>query len=307
MTRRRTRTVATRLAASIVFVPLALGACSGGDGDLPSALAGGGSGQSGGTSEHGDRPGQAPPAPEDVAGTVEDAIAATRSVRSADLSTLVSLGTVSGYTAGFEGEMATDGTSHLRGGSTDDTEVEVRSDGETAWVRIDSPEASAELPEGARWVRVAHEELREADAIQDLQATWSLLPLLRGIESFEDRGVEEVEGVPVRMLRGAVDLDAALAAASPEERSALEEGFVIDGEVESFVATVGLDGDSRVRSLELEVGVEGPVPDVTETIRVDLEVRAFNQRVEAPALPPEDETVDADEVPEIVDLLAESL
>lgn len=288
--------LARRLAVALTVTVALIGACSQGDGSslIDDLTTGGGTG---------DRPDQAPPAPQDVAEAFDGAIEATSEVRSTAITASVVVGTAA---TGYEGELAASGAGHVTAVDPEGAEFELRSDGETAWLRADHPRVTDELPDGVSWVAAPHDELVDTELVHELHETWEILPVLRGIESVEDLGVDDVAGVPVRMLRGDVDFAAALDAASTDERSGLEETIRLDGEVDQFVADVGLDGDGRVRSLRLDVEIGGG-GGLGTSMTVVFEMRAFNQAVEVPDAPPADATVPLDDVPGLAGLLAASM
>lgn len=213
--------------------------------------------------------------------------------------------TVNAEAYAVEGELTASGRGHVTAGATGEEMMELRSDGETAWLRIEDPAVVEELPEGVSWIEASRDELVDIGVLNELEETWDVLPVLRGIEVVDDLGVDEVEGVPVRKLRGDVDFEAALDAASPDERSALEESITVEGDVDDFVAEVALDADGRVRSLELDIEAGGDDLGIAMLMSLSLEVQAFNQAVEVPERPPSGDTVRLDEVPGLDEVLAE--
>lgn len=253
-------------------------------------------------SEGGDRPVEAPPVPDDPEQAFDRAIDATRSVESTAVTFLVS---VNAEAYAVEGELAASGRGHVTAEVTGEEMMELRSDGETAWLRIEDPAVVEELPEGVSWIEASRDELVGIGVLNELEETWDVLPVLRGIEVVDDLGVDEVEGVPVRKLRGDVDFEAALDAASPDERSALEESITVEGDVDEFVAEVALDADGRVRSLEVDIEAGGDDLGIAMLMSLSLEVQAFNQAVEVPERPPSGDTVRLDDVPGLDEVLAE--
>src|SRR5690606_20552020 len=59
-------------------------------------------------------------------------------------------------------------------------EIEVRSDGRTAWVTSTDPSFTEALPTGARWVETSVDELRDQGFWEGSDSFVALLPVLRG-------------------------------------------------------------------------------------------------------------------------------
>jgi len=301
-------TFARRYVVTVAFVALALGACANQADDNPLAGDGG---------EDADQPTEAPPVPEDVEQSLEDAIEATWSVSSADFRVEVGLHSeLADFSAAVDGEFDREdvGTGFVTSeGDGDSGETELRSDGETVWVRSNDPDVTAELPAGVSWVEASVDDMRGTGVFTGLDNTFGALYVLRGIDEVSDAGIEEIEGVPVRLLEGDVDWEAALAAADTEERDDLQDTITLaeDTEATAFVAMLGLDGDGRVRLLELDITVvpagtdgEDLPPGVDEaSLMYSVEVARFDHDVAVPGTPPEDQTVPMAEVPEILDAL----
>jgi hypothetical protein len=247
---------------------------------------------------------EVPEIPDDVGEMFEGAIAAASDVESADLSTSVELGADRVET---EGALDADGVGQAsvesdRGDGV--IKLEVRSDGETAWLRSDAPAFVGLLPEGVSWVEAPRDDLIEAGILRDLDATWDTLLFLRGIESIEDRGVESVEGEAVRVLHGSVDSELAYNLASPDEQAAMDKVLSFSEGFTRFDADVAIDSMGRVRALDYDIGV-GRQIDVSLPVALSLRVRSFDQLVEAPEPPDSDITVPVDEVPGALEALLE--
>lgn len=285
-----------RLAVPLVACIAVLAACAGeGGGD---ALAGGAEAATAG---------EAPPAPDDVAATFEAAIEATTAVESADLEfEIVILNSMLTFGAQLTGEFDRDDVGVATARLVDDgdeVQLEVRSDGETAWMTSDAPEVVYALPAGVSWVETSVDEARDSDYFTGLDSTFAILPVVRGIESVEDAGTAEIGGDEVRLFEGEVDWEAALAAARPNERAGLDESLTVGGDtITEFTAIVGLDGRNRVRRLELEITTSPSDQDefgFDTTMTFDLEILRLGHDVEAPDAPPSDETVALSEVPAV--------
>ncbi|HLT70761.1 MAG TPA: hypothetical protein VKZ72_11375 [Acidimicrobiales bacterium] len=233
----------------------------------------------------------------------DEAIAAMAEVSSVDIELI--LGVELGNRAEIKmlGELDRDDVGTLTAIATvdEDMETEFRSDGDTVWISSSSPLFEGLLPAGATWVEADLEDLRAQEAWVGIAPTFDVLPVLRGLGEVEDAGTTEVGGDEVQLWSGDVDWAAARAAASARELSALDDVLSIQGDVEEFTVTVGLDGRDRVRVLELDVTVGGA--GLQMHLWMDFTVRRLDHEVEAPDAPPAGETVPIDEVPEVLDLL----
>jgi hypothetical protein len=307
--RRRPRTVAPILAAALVVAPVVvLGACAQ---ESSTTELGSGSGS----------PGEAPPVPDDVEAAFDDAIAATRSISSAEVT--FDLGVESpmaSYRAVLDGVFDRDDAGTMTAtieGEGQPSDIELRSDGEMVWIRADDPAIASELPEGKAWVEASVDELREAGVFSGLDTTFDTVPVLRGIDEVDDAGAGEVGGDPVRLLEGEVDWQAALDAADGDEREGLEGSVTVgnDTDITEFTATIGLDGEGRVRRLVLDV-TAGPAAGQRDdafdergeiTLHLAFDIDRVDHDVEVPDAPPADETVRLSEVPAVEQALIEGL
>lgn len=289
--RRRRAAAVTALACLAV-----LSGCAGeGDGDT---LAGGAEAATAG---------EAPPVPDDVAATFDAAIGATQAVDSADLQFDVAIvNSMLTFGARLTGEFDRDDVgvaTALIADDGDEVRLEMRSDGETAWMTSDAPEVVDALPAGVSWVETTIDEARASDYFTGLDSTFAILPVVRGIRSVEDAGTAEIGGDEVRLFAGEVDWEAALAAAGPGERAGLDESLTFgEDTIAEFTATVGLDGRNRVRRLVLDITTspsdEGEFGFDT-SMTFELEVARLGHDVEVPAAPRSDETVALSEVPTV--------
>jgi hypothetical protein len=249
----------------------------------------------------------APPVPDDIPAALGEAVELTRAVESASLRYELSLQAEGedDMAIDAEGAMTADGVADITiaGRGVGEDESALRSDGDTAWLRTDREMVRDELPDGVEWVEAPYQEFVDDEIVFGLADVWDVLPVLRGLEDPKDDGAEEVGETTVRLLRGDVDLGAALEAASPTEREGLEAALTAEpDEIGSFDATVGLDEEGRVRVLRLEIESDSSVGDVT--LGMVLTATALDQPVQAPEPPPEDETVRIDEIPGLQAILA---
>jgi hypothetical protein len=247
--------------------------------------------------------------PDDLDAALEDAIDAVEEADSADMrldlhleqALLGEVGVSADGRFDREGRVAMVGSVD---GFGEQVEVEVRSDGESAWARSDDPAVQEALPDGAEWVEAPAGTLSEQGFGSDFASTFAFVPAVRGLVDAEDVGTDEVGGDEVRLIEGDLDWQAALDAATDDERDALDESLSLgDGEVD-LVATVGLDGDGRLRLLQIEgEGSAAGAGDMGElSVSIGLEVRDYDVEVDVEA-PPEDEVVSLDDVPEVADSL----
>jgi hypothetical protein len=269
----------------------------------------------------GDVAGDAPGVPDDPGETFADAIDATRASDTAAVDLSIGVESpIGGGAVDLSGELTTDDVGSITATASavdaPSFEVEMRSDGDTVWITSDAPEIDRALPSGVSWVEASLDELRDDDVWTGLDSTFDVLSVLRGVDDVADAGTIEVGGDEIRLLEGEVDWEAALDASGPDERDRLEETITLSGdtEIRDFTVTVGLDGDNRVRVLDLEV-IAGPPSDSSDdssfmdevTLRMRLEVAEVDHEVEMPDAPPADETVPISEVPEVAEALADGL
>jgi hypothetical protein len=190
-------------------------------------------------------------------------------------------------------------------GFGDAADIEMRSDGERAWVRTDSGDAESLLPEGVTWVEMPVGTLTEDGFYGGFEGTFGIVPALRGLVDAEAVGTDEVGGDPVRVYEGDVDWQAALDAAGADEVGGLGESLTLEGaEDGDLVATFALDDEDRLRRFELDVVAgEGLGEAAGIEARLAFEVTEYDPEVVVPEAPPEDETVALDSVDGLEDLL----
>lgn len=181
-------------------------------------------------------------------------------------------------------------------------DVEVRSDGERAWVAVTDPSFTDAVPEGVRWVETTPDELRAQGFWEGEDAILGLLPVLRGLGEVEDAGTAEIGGEEVRLWTGPVDLEAARSASTPEEADLLDRNVELRDDYEEMTATVGVDGEGRVRTLQVET-TGGSGEDDPWRIWTGFTLHQVDQGVEAPEPPPAEETVPLAEAPGALDIL----
>lgn len=268
----------------------------------------------------GDDPGDAPDMPDDPAAALDDALTKTQALTSAEMTIDVDLqlSEIASSTAletAFDDVGVVAGTA-VEGVNDEEIGMAFCSDGETAWVHLDIEEVDEALPDGVAWVDGTPDEVFGAGLVGDPETTWRTFTILRGMEDFEDAGTEEIAGVPVRRIEGAIDYEAALAAATDEEAGAMGR-IVSTGTDAAITAVAGLDGDGVLRWLEVEV--EGqPVPDGSDDDGDDgddgdddegvqtsyrVVVSQVNPSIAAPTLPADEASVPLADVPEVGTLL----
>ena len=298
----------SRLAAGavVLLVALVAGACASEADDDPLTSGGDGASADGG----GGGGGEAPDVPEDLDAAFEEAIAAVEEADSADLRAEVSVESslIGTFGVTLDGLMTRDDVFDVTGtvdGFGDAGTVEMRGDGERAWVRTDSEEVEALLPEGVTWVEVPLDTLVDGGFFGGFEGTFGIVPVLRGLVDVEAVGTDEVGGDPVRVYEGDVDWEAALDAATDEELGGLSDSLSLEGaEAEELVVTAALDADNRLRSFAMEL-VTGEDLTAGAGLEASLafEVAEYDPEVEPPEPPPDDETVSLDDMPELGDLL----
>lgn len=298
----------TRLVGwSSVGVLVAFAACGGGGASSSS----GGSEVQGceqGDTSAGDSPSEAPEVPDDPAVAFDEAIAATDALSSAvivdelDMESPLGAASLRG-----ESEMLGDDVfrveAFVQEPTGDEVTVVMCSDGESVWTHMDHEDFTAELPEGTSWVQASLEEWRDRDWVFGVEDALEIVPVLRGVDKVEDEGTAEVGEVPVRMLSGEVDFEAAVGAATPEEREGLETSLTVEAEGVMMTAEVGLDADGLVRVLTISLQPEDEAAEGAE-LRMQVEVLEANPEIGAPTPPESDQTVPLSEVPQVEDLLS---
>lgn len=285
-------------------------ATSGTTGDEPatSSTTGEPEGEDGGT-------GEAPPVPSDPVAAFEQAITATQSVTSAAVTVDLSVTAgASNQTATLDGEFDVDDVGSLDAGVESDgrrVELDVLSDGDTAWLRSDDPGITGGLPPGALWVEAPVAELRDTGVFSGIDDTFGVLPVLRGVGEVRDGGTAAIGDETVRLLEGDVDWEVALAAATGEEARALQESISFTGDAQpvAFTAVVGLDAEGRARRLALDVTAASPSSPALGVINLRLayDVIRFDHEVTVPAAPPPAEIVPLAQVPGVIAALTDGL
>lgn len=234
----------------------------------------------------------------------EGAIAAMAEVESVEVESVYGMegGGVDRFELTMRGELGPDDVASLvMSSDLAGLEIEVRSDGRTAWVTSTDPSFTEALPAGARWVETSVDELRDQGFWEGSDSFVALLPVLRGLGDLEDAGTTEIGGDEVRLWTGPVDLEAARSASSPEEAELIDQNVELRSDFESVTATVGVDGEGRVRTLRLETtGGSGEEP---WRIWMGFTLHRVGQEVDAPEPPPAEETVPLAEAPGALDIL----
>jgi hypothetical protein len=253
----------------------------------------------------GDRPTEAPDMPEDTEAALATAIDDTKALTSAVTAWEVNAELPGGNTVvDIEAAFDTEGpvwSAFVQGVNDEDASGVFCSDGETTWLHLDHPDIDEALPSGTAWVTGPGEEMFGTGLLRDPETIWDVFAILRGLEDATDDGTDEVEGVPVRMIEGTVDYEAALTAASEEEAASMASIVAAGDPAPAITAEVGLDSDGVLRSLDLEVSGEDDEGD--RTIDVEIEVREANPAIGEPTKPAEDQTVELADVPEVENML----
>lgn len=257
----------------------------------------------GGCSSETDEPlfdGEAPPMPAELDEAIAEAQAAMDDAGSVEVVTRAALGPQEVVAEGRWSPEGVGSMTVVRSGFGDlrPFEVEIRSDGTTAWVRSDAPGFAEALPDGVHWIEAPTDDLEGRGLLEPLGSPWDALLFLRDLDDVEDGGVDEVDGDLVRVVGGRVHYGALLATVSPGERERME-GVVSwpSSSVRRFTAELALDGEGRMRRLDLDLGIAiGDSPRLP--VELSLEIPGIERRVEEPTPPDPDDVVPADEVPE---------
>lgn len=276
----------------------------------------------------GDDPGDAPDMPDDPKVALEDAMAKTKNLSSAVTAFEIEVDAPQMNTlVDMETAFADDGVVRAvaqQGVNDDNATVVFCSDGETGWLHLDYPTVADALPDDAAWVDGPSAEMFETGLIRDPKTTWDIFAILRGLTDVEDDGTEHVSDAQVRLIKGKVDYEAALAASSEEEARAMSTVVTAASDAD-ITAVAGLDGDGVLRWLELDIegrpasasedeageageagedeGGEDEADEDTVKARYQVEVRDANPSIKAPRKPPEDDSVRLADVPEVERLI----
>lgn len=262
-------------------------------------------------SPEGDQPGEAPPAPEDVGAALEDAVETTRSVQTATVDTMASLeaqGTA--VTAEVHSELHDDGSGSIEGTAaspgSDPVAMQLRATDRKLWLSLPDVDGfQSALPDGVSWVEIPRDRAPGLVPAVSLAETWRLLAVIYGLGDAEDQGVTaDNNDIPLRTLAGDVDIEAVRARASEQELTTIEGIFDLSGDSD-LSATVGIDGDGRVRQLEIVATTPISGRDATATTTVSLDVDAFNRTLDLPGAPSGDDAVPLGQVPEVESFLTQ--
>jgi peptidylprolyl isomerase len=249
--------------------------------------------------------GEAPPMPDDVGELAEDALARMEQLRSARVVNTLDFG---GARARAEGEWSRDGVGQLVMAidvpGEDRIELEVRSDGEAAWLRSDVPGYLDEMPPGRQWIELTLDDLRDASLMTGRDRAWDGLLFARVLDDVEDGGVDQVNGDLVRVVRGDVDYEAAYEGVPDDERDRMDGVVSFHGAVRDFDAELAFDAEGLLRRLDYDVDV-GLSQSPTMAIEVRIEVLEVDDDVEPPDAPDPDEVVPLDEASAAFDVVLE--
>lgn len=230
------------------------------------------------------------PSASDAVNVVHDSVDATLAVKSMDVDSEAQF-----QAAGQEFAFGVDGAmdyenligdvtmSTEQGGQTQ--EIQVRSDGEKVWFRVDGPEA-ASIPQGKSWAEGDADTLREHESIEPIGLV-GVVVALRGAEEVEVGDSKKIDGVPTRQYTTTVVYSDAVEAAG-DERDEFATSFSLSGVDDAELAMevwIGDDGVIRDFSLDVDAG-DKPV-DAT----YDVEISGANHDVDAPEAPPEDDVL----------------
>lgn len=179
----------------------------------------------------------------------------------------------------------------------EETEVEIRSDGSTLWVRSDGS-GGLELPDGKTWVQGEVSQLEDSDSFAPKNLIGVIIAL-RAAEGTEAGDTAEIDGVSATSYTTTVDYDAAVEAAG-EDREVFESALSLTSEdpvALDIEVHVGDDGIVRRFDLEIDAGSAPLGGDYT------IELTDVGEEVDPPEAPDEADTVTGAEAEPFLDQL----
>lgn len=162
-------------------------------------------------------------------------------------------------------------------------QVEIRSDGESAWFRVEGDSVPA-VPDGKTWAQGEVAALSTNGSMEP-EGLVGVVIALRGAEEVEVGESKEIDGEPAREFTTTVVYGDALEAAG-DDREAFESAFSLTGVDDAELdITVWIGDDGVIRDFDLSVDAGGKPIDGSYT----LEIGNVNDEVEAPEAPDPDD------------------
>ncbi len=173
---------------------------------------------------------------------------------------------------------------------------EIRSDGETLWVRVESDAIT--IPDGKTWVEGDAARLEDATTF-DPDGVLGVLYALRAAEGTEAGDTEEIDGVEATQYTTEIDYTAAVAAAG-SDADAFEAALSLDSpEAIALLVDVWVGEDGLVRRFELEVDA-GTTP-LGGSYRIELS--EIGEEVGEVEVPPATDTLTGPQADTLLDRL----
>lgn len=193
-------------------------------------------------------------------------------------------------------------------GSAQGVTIELRTQGDTAWVRGGTPAFRAAMPAGKAWVKGSLRELVGAGVLAPVNGSAALLYYLYGAKDIKRRSTEQLDRVEVTPYTFAVDRARAEQRAPANRRDEVHKLMTGSGStILSITGEVWLDRQGHVHRL-LANGRLGHraagSSELTSAGRIDYQLRQrdFDQKVTIDQ-PSPSETVDIKSVPGVLDTL----
>lgn len=162
-------------------------------------------------------------------------------------------------------------------------QVEIRSDGESAWFRVEGDSVPA-VPDGKTWAQGDVAALSTNGSMEP-EGLVGVVIALRGAEEVEVGESKEIDGEPAREFTTTVVYGDALEAAG-DDREAFESAFSLTGVDDAELdITVWIGDDGVIRDFDLSVDSGGKPIDGSYA----LEIGNVNDEVESPEAPDPDD------------------
>ncbi|KRF20911.1 hypothetical protein ASG90_00325 [Nocardioides sp. Soil797] len=169
--------------------------------------------------------------------------------------------------------------------SGQDQQIQIVTDGDKVWFRIDGNEAAA-IPGGKTWAEGDVQTLRASESVEPIGLAGVVIAL-RGAEEVEVGDSKEIDGVPARQFKTTVVYADAVEAAG-DDRDAFAKSFSLTGVDDADLdIEVWIGDDGVIRDFNLDVDAHDKPVDGT----YELEISDANAEVDTPEAPAADDVL----------------